>query len=251
MKNCEKLCASKRPVELSDSNSDFQPSPAKRERRKNLNRSLPLKQQKQSHITKTTSASTSLQSEYKSPTHIDNLKNSINPNTPPKSPVVIRKEPGVPTSNNFESISNDQDYGPKSVAIDHTYEAQTETDKFKSIPIRAKLLTDLPPNEVDRYPNHTHYMLFISIPKFSDREFFYELMTKVPNSDHWTNIFWGDGTRHQQRKYRSSKKEPVPFVDDEDMVQQTFSYYFREGHFEQMRVRIHFNGEVREVEALV
>lgn len=161
MKNCEKLCASKRPVELSDSSSDFQPSPAKREKRKNLNRSLPLKQKKTSHITKTTSASTSLQSEYKSPTHIDNLKNSINPNTPPKSPAVNRKEPGVPTSNN-ESISNDQEYGPKSVAIDHTYEAQTETDKFKSIPIRAKLLTDLPPNEVDRYPNHTHYMLFIS-----------------------------------------------------------------------------------------
>ena len=35
------------------------------------------------------------------------------------------------------------------------------------------------------------------------------------------------------------------------MVQQTFSYYFREGHFDKMRVRIHFNGEVREVEAQV
>jgi len=249
MKNCEKLCASKRPVELSDSSSDFQPSPAKRKSSKALNRSLPVQRKKNSPITKTTSASTSLQPEYKSPTHIDNLKNSINPNTPPKSPALSRKDPAIPKKNNF--VSTEQEHGPKSKPVDDSYEAQTETDKFKSIPIRAKLLTDLPPNEVDRYPNHTHYMLFISIPKFSDREFFYELMTKVPNSDHWINICWGDGTRHQQRKYRSSKKEPVPFVDDENMVQQTFSYYFREGHFERMRVRIHFNGEVREVEAQV
>lgn len=276
LKSHENSCSKRPTSEKSGSESDYQPSPAKQPK---LNRSLPKParlKSKQPPI-KSTSAEHPIRPEsYKSSTHIDELKkNSPSPNTPPKSPHIVgSKEPATPSVSETkplvsesQSVSKSVDAAtvvkvvkkaakdPKEIPIDNSDEALAETKKFKAIPIRAKLLTDLPdPPHLDRYPNHIHYMLFISIPKFTDREFLYELLTKIPQKDNtkaeqWDNIWWGDGTRHEQRKYRSSKKEPVPFVDDEEMVQQTFSYYFREGHFEKMRVRVHFNGEVREAEA--
>lgn len=271
LKSHENSCPNRPASEKSGSESDYQASPAKQPK---LNRSLPFKssrtKEKQPPI-KSTSAEHPIRPETsKSSTHIDELKkNSPSPNTPPKSPLVVSKEPATPSGSEIKPVVSESQSvsesveavleiknkkaakGPDEVPVDNSDEAVAETKKFKTIPIRAKLLTDLPePPHLDRYPNHIHYMLFISIPKFTNREFFYELLTKVPKKDNkWENVWWGDGTRHVQRKYRSSKKEPVPFVDDEEMVQQTFSYYFREGHFEKMRVRVHFNGEIREAEA--
>jgi len=131
--------------------------------------------------------------------------------------------------------------------IDSSLEAQEQTLKFLDMTINIKLLKDLPPNQF--YPEHVNYLLFITHPKFTDREFFYEVQAITAPSENYENIFWGDGKRMKESKFRSSRMKPLPQVDNDGFQMISFNYFFK--LFERLKVKIHFNGQVTESDEIL